>query len=221
MPIPIPALAPVFYEPIRAVRIAGAGTALPSMRQWPEFNGLSTQIGVPLQLTAGGFVQEWATTAPNTVFGVSQEPGHNLTTAGVAQAGLSEYAPPNQPSALIIPPGSHIRLGTLGLYIADGNNVFSIALKITTPAVPGTTGVSQVFTQSLIQPGTYYGLVKDTTGFAAQGIAASNFWYLDTSVTNGNNAVAVLLGVDPSSPNDGVNGTRVFFQFKSGQRYWT
>jgi hypothetical protein len=186
----------------------------------PEFNALSTQIGVPLQLTAGGFLQEWTTGAPNVIFGVSAEPGHNLVTAGVAQQGLSEYTPPNQPSALIIPVGSHMRDGNLGNYIADGNNVFSIALKITTPSVPGTNGVSQVFSNALIQPGTFYGLVKDTAGFAAQGIGASNFWYLDTTVTNGNNAVALLLGVDSSSPNDGINGARVFFQFKNSQRYF-
>src|SRR5579863_4437299 len=113
MPIAVPVLGTVFYEPIKAVRIAGAGTAAPSARRMPEFAGLNTQIGVPLQLNAG-FLQEWTTGAPNVVFGVSAEPGHNLANSGVAQAGLSEYAPPNQPAGLIIPPGSHIRDGNIG-----------------------------------------------------------------------------------------------------------
>lgn len=220
MPIAIPVLGAVSYEPIKAVRIAGAGSASPSGRRMPEAAGLSTQIGVPMKLDGSGNLVECAFSGADVVFGVSQEPGHNLTVAAQPQAGLSEYTPPNQPKGLIIPVGSHIRDGNLGVYIADGNNVFSIAAKITTPNVAGATGLSQVFTENLIQPGVFYGLVKDTTGFAAQGIGASNFWYIDFTVTNGNNAVALLIGVDPSSPNDGVNGCRVFFQFKSSQRFF-
>ena len=221
MSVPIPVLGTVFYEPIRAVRIQGAGTSTPSVRRMPEANGLTTQIGVPFMLNNAGFQVEWTTGAgnPQTVFGVSTEPGHNLTQSGVGQS-TSEVAPPNQPNALTIPVGAHMRLGDIGLYQADGNNVFSAALKFTTLPTTGFTGASQVFSNSLIQPGVYYSLVKDTAGFAAQGVAASNFWYVDTSVTNGNSAVVQLLGFDPSSPNDGVNGTRVFFQFKSSQRYF-
>jgi hypothetical protein len=84
--------------------------------------------------------------------------------------------------------------------MANGLTVFSIALK---------TG--QVFTQALIIAGTLYGLTKDAT---------SHFWYMDTTVTSGNSAVANLIGVDPSSPNTAAGGTRVFFQFAEASRYW-
>lgn len=201
MAISTPVLGAVSYEPIKAVRISGAGSAVPASRRVAEVAALTSKQGVPLTLSAGGYLAEVDfTTNPDVVFGVSQEPGHNLAASGTSSGGLSEGTPPNQPAAAIIPVGAHLKLGDIGVYIADGQNVFSIALK---------TG--QVFTQNLLLNGTYYGLTKDAT---------SGFYYLDVTDVGGDNAVALLLGVDDSSPNDGVNGTRVFFQFKASQRYF-
>lgn len=198
MPIPIPVLGAVSYEAIRAVKTVSGNASVPRMFRSPEHSALTTQIGVPLKLN-GGFLDECTFVAADVIFGVSGEPGHNLTTSGVAKQ-ESEYTPPNQPNAVITPVGAHVRDGNIGNYAADGLNVFSIALK-----------AGQTFTPALIIAGTYYGLTKDGT---------SGFWYLDTGVTAGNSAVAALVGYDTSSPNDGVNGTRVYFQFKSGQRYF-
>jgi hypothetical protein len=212
MPIPIPVLGTVFYEPIKAVRTVAGNASVPRIASPPEANGLATQIGVPMRIV-NGFVQECTFVAADVIYEMSLEPGHNLTAAGAAQAGLSEYSAPNQPNSLIIPIGSHIRLGTMKGNVADGLNIFSAAVKYTTLPNPatGVVGVSQIFQPSLIQPGVYYSLVKDAT---------SGFWYVDLSTTIGNAAVAQLIGVDDASPNDGVNGTRVFFMIKSSQRFF-
>lgn len=212
MPITNFVLGTVSYEPIKAIETVAGHGSVPRMFRTPEKNGLTTQIGVPMILS-GGFLQEASFVAADVVYGISTEPGHNLTTSGVGTTGLSEYSAPNQPSSLIIPIGSHMRDGNIGVYAADALNVFSAAVKYTTLPNPANNvaGVSQVFQQSMIQAGVFYGLVKDAT---------SGFWYVDLTVTNGNNAVVQLVGVDPSSPNDGVNGTRVFFQFKPAQRFF-
>lgn len=209
-----PVLAPISYEPIRASYVLSQQGALPAATRTPETALQNFQVGVPTMLTAG-LVVEWTTAAANTVWGVSSEKAHNYATnsGGVTfglpytippSTELNEPAsgpPPNQTAAVVIPMGAAIRDGQTGIYEANGQTVFTIALR-----------VGQTFTQSLIVPGTLYGLTKD---------APSGFWFLDSTVTSGNSAVANLLGMDPNSPNDGVNGTRVFFQFAASRRAFT
>ncbi len=210
MPVQNPVLGTVSYEPIIARYTVSGNASVPRNFRTPEKAGLTTAIGVPMTLV-NGFLQECAFTGADVVYGVSYEPGHNLAASGTGTQGLSEYTPPNQPSGVILPYGTHMRDGNIGVYAADGLNVFSAALKYTTLPNPANNvvGVSQIFNNSLIIPGTYYALVKDAT---------TGFWYIDITQAAGNAAVCQLIGVDPSSPNDGVNGTRVFFQFKSAQR---
>lgn len=191
-------LAPVSYEPIVAVRTLASQGAFPLMLRSPEAATQTFKIGVPCRVVSG-YIQECTFAAADIVYGVSSEMAHNLTTAGTAQD-ESEGTPQNQVSAITTAVGAWPRDGNIGLYGANGQSVFSIALK---------TG--QVFTQALIVPGTYYGLVKDT---------ASGFWYLDNTDTSGNNNVANLLGVDPSCPNSATYGCRVFFQFIEAQRFF-
>jgi hypothetical protein len=181
------------------------------MLRTPEAATQTFKLGVPTRLV-GGFIQECTFAAADTVYGVSSEQAHNYTNAGgnvppgiypfpPPNIDLNDPAagpPPNQPSAVVIPIGAALRDGNCGNYGANGQTVFTIALK-----------VGQVFTQALLIPGTLYGLTKDGT---------SGFWFLDTTVTGGNSAVANLLGVDPSSPNTVTDGTRVFFQFAAARR---
>jgi hypothetical protein len=196
--MPTTPLAPVSYEPIKAVRVLGSQAATPSLTRQLEAATQTWQVGVPLRLVSG-YVQECTFSGADIVYGASAEHAHNLTTAGTAQD-ESEGAPQNQPNAVTTAVGAWIRDGACGSYNADSKNVFSIALKS-----------GQVFTQALLVAGTLYGLVKDT---------ASGFWYLDNTVTTGNGAVAELLGVDSSSPNTVAGGTRVFFQFAAAKRYF-
>ena len=132
--------------------------------------------------------------AADVVVGVSVEPAHNLGVAGTAEQGYSEGSPVNQPSAKIIPQGAWPKDGKLGFYPADGKNTFKISLK-----------AAQTFAQTLVVAGTYYTLKKDAT---------TGYWYLDSSDTSGNNAVAEIVG--------GVSddNTMVLFRFKAGQRYF-
>ncbi len=179
------------YEPVKAVRVTGLG--FPAMDRGPEAASKTFQIGVPLSLSAG-FLQETDFGSDTIVYGFSAEAAHNLTTAGTKQD-LSEGTPPNQPNAVITPVGAWMRDGNVGFYAANGLTVFSIKLK---------TG--QTFSQALLAAATLYGLFKD---------GASGFWYLDTTDTGGNNAVARIVDVDSS------DNTRVFIQIDSTKRYFS
>lgn len=192
-------LSPISYEPIVAVRTAASAAAFPAMGRHPEAATQTFNKGVPVMLDGAGNLIEWSSAAPNTVYGTNAEPPHNLTVAATAQ-NLSEGTPQNQPSGITTPVGAWPRDGKLEFYQANGLSVFSVAIK-----------VGQVFTQAMIQAGVYYGLVKDAT---------SKFWYLDNTITNGNAAVAQVLGMDPTSANDGVNGTRLFFVFAPTRRFF-
>lgn len=196
--MPTTPLAPVSYESIKAVRVLSSASATPFLVRAPESATQTFNNGVPLRLVSG-FVQPCTFAGADIVYGVSAEPGHNLTTNGVA-TNENEGAPPNQPNAITTAIGAWIRDGSCGTYGANGQTVFSIALK---------TG--QVFSQALMVAGTLYGITKD---------APSGFWFLDTTVVAGNSAVAELLGFDSLSPNTVAGGCRVFFQFASAKRYF-
>ncbi len=196
--MPSTPLAPVSYEAIKAVRTLASAAAFPAADRVSEGASQTFQYGNVVQLSGGSLVI-WDPTVDNTIYGVSSEWAHNLSVAGTPQQ-YSEGAPPNQPSASTTPVGAQPIDGLLGVYLANGQSVFSIALK-----------AGQVFTQALLANNTLYGLVLDN---------ASGFWYLDNTDTAGPNAVAVLLGVDPSCPNTVTGGSRVFFQFAESKRYF-
>ena len=191
-------LGQVAYEPIKIWNTI-QGLGFPASLRRPEGATQTFKQGVPLTLSSG-FLIEAAFSSADIVYGISSEDAHNLAVAGTGTQ-ESEGTPPNQPSAVITAVGAWPKDGNIGLYEANGNNVFSISLKAT-----------QTFTQALIlNPATLYGLTKDAT---------SGFWYLDTTDTTGNNAVAHLLGVDPSCPNTSAGGCRVFFSFGSAVRFF-
>lgn len=196
--MPASPLAPVSYEAIKAVRVLSSSAATPGLVRAPEAATQTFNYGVPLRLVSG-FVQPCTFAGADVVYGVAAEPAHNLTTAGTGQ-NESEGTPPNQPNAITTAVGAWPRDGACGTYMANGQTVFSIALKI-----------GQVFTQALLVAGTFYGITKDAT---------SGFWYMDTTVTSGNSAVAELIGYDQSSPNSATYGTRVFFIFAESKRFW-
>jgi hypothetical protein len=185
----------VAYEPIKCVRTL-SGLGFPSMERVGEVAAQTFVLGAPLVLNAGN-LQECTFGGAEIVYGVSAEPGHNLTTANTAEEGYSEGHPQNQSSGKIIPHGAWPKDGKVGVYRADAQNIFSIALK-----------AGQVFTQAMI--GTTYGIVKD----------ASGYWYLDNTDVAGDNVVATVIGNDDSAPNTVAGGARVFFQFISTLRFF-
>jgi len=204
-------LAPVTYEPIRAVRVLSQQGALPQLQRFAEDATQTFQVGVPVRMVSG-YIQECTFSGADIIVGFSSEKAHNYAAAGggvtfglpniIPQStDLNEPAsgpPPNQPSATIIPMGAAIRDGQMGVYCANDQTVFSIALL-----------AGQVFTTALLIPGTLYGLTKDST---------TGFWYLDSTDTTGNNAVANLIGYDTSCPNTAAGGCRVFFTVAAAKR---
>lgn len=190
-----PVLAQVSYEPIKAVRVLSSQGATPQHVRQAENAGETFKMGTPVKLDANGHITACTFAAPETVYGVASEAGHNLTTDNTAQD-LNDGTVPNQTSAVVTPIGAMIRDGKCGVYAANGQTVFSIALKAT-----------QVFTEAMV--GVTYGIFKDAT---------SGFWYLDNTDTIGDNAVATVVGNDSAAPNTSAGGARVFFIFKASLR---
>lgn len=182
----------VSYEPIRLAYSQGEGA--PAFIRESEGASKTFNQGVPLVLSSG-HLQECAFSGAEIVYGVSSEPAHNYTTANTAQED-SIGAPLNQPNAKTIAVGTPIKDGKIGVYKANGLNVFSAMLKD-----------GQVFTQAMV--GATYGLTKDAT---------SGFWYVDNTDTSGDNEVVTITGVDPSSPNSATLGARVYFTFVAALR---
>lgn len=180
------------YRPIVAVRTL-SGVGVPAQDRLGEKASQTFLQGVPLVFHSSGYLQEAAFGSPEIVAGVSVEPAHNLTTAGTAQDGTSEGTPPNQ-TGKIIPVGAWMKLGDIGFYLANGQNVFLASLKS-----------GQTYSAALLVPSTYYGLTKDGT---------TGFWYIDTADTSGDNAVVQLVG--------GVSddNTSALFIFKAALRYY-
>lgn len=190
-------LGQVEYEPIKPWS-AGGGDSFPRMQRQLEAATQTFKMGAPLKLNSG-YLDECTFSGADIIYGFAAEPGHNLAASGTAQD-LSEGTPQNQTSGVITPVGAWPRDGKVGVYIANDDTIFSAALKD-----------GEVFTQALLAAATLYGLTKDNT---------TGFWYLDNTDTSGNNAVAILLGVDPSSPNTVAGGARVFFKVDPTKRYY-
>ena len=77
-------LSPVSYEAIKAVLVLSGGSSSPALQRFPEAATQTFNYGVPTYLNAG-FVTEANFGTAISVLGVSSEPGHNLTSAGVAE----------------------------------------------------------------------------------------------------------------------------------------
>lgn len=183
------------YEPVKAVGVQTA-QGMPAMTRLPEAASKTFKTGAPLKLV-NGYLEECDFGGADIIVGISAEAGHNLASAGVATQS-SEGTPENMPNAVITPVGAWPRDGRCGIYKADGITFFSIKLK-----------AGQQWSVALMAPGTLYGLTKD----------ASGYWYLDTTDTGGNNAVAQILGVDPRSPNSVTDAT-VYIQIDRTKRYY-
>jgi hypothetical protein len=141
-----------------------------------------------INATDGG-IQAWdGTTLTNAIAGFSLAVASNLATTGAgAPQGLTPVlgpgsvigsypANPNQPLAVITPPGVPFN---------DGRILFAVAVQSTAfVGNIGTTG--SVIATSNAQVGVKYGLTKDTNGY----------WYVDTAKTGGN-AVVEIVKLDP------------------------
>ncbi len=187
----------VAYEPIKAVQVLG-GSGFPAVLRKPEKASDTAKLGVPLKLDSG-YLCEQDDPITTDVYGVNNEPFHDLTASGTAEDGVSEGTPVNQPSGKKVPVGAWIRDGNIGAYLANGMTMFSIVLIL-----------GQVHTAAM--DGVRYEINKDGT---------TGQWILDNT-DNGTSAehVAKCIGHDPDSPNSATLGCRVFFVFDEAIRYF-
>ncbi len=198
MPVTLPVVGKVSYEPIRFV-YGETGNSMPAIFHVGEKASATFKLGAPLTLTGGnGYLLECTFAGADIVYGVAVEPGQNLSSDGVGIEGTTEGTAQNQVNSKVVPFGSRVKDGKAKVLAADAESVFSIALKS-----------GQVFTQAMI--GQNYGITKDAT---------TGFWYLDNTVQAGNSQVATVVGVDPSCANTAADGSRVYFRFVSTKRFF-
>lgn len=153
----------------------------------------------PVQINAtDGGVQAWdGTTVANGIAGFALAPASNLSATGFgAPQGFTPVlgpgsvigsypANPNQPQAVITPPGVPFN---------DGRILFATSVSVTVfVGNIGTTG--SVIATNNNQVGVKYGMTKDT----------NNFWYVDTAKTGGN-AVVQIVKLDPRYAPGTVGG---------------
>lgn len=166
----------------------------PSVRRLPE-NALKTFVqGAPLVFSAG-YLQESAAIAADTtkIVGFANENAHNLASAGVGGSGATFGSVQNMASGKNIIVGSPPQDGNIGVEIAVDDNLFV-----------GYTDLAH--TLAVTDVGTAYGLTKD---------AVSGFWFVDTTITAGNGAILVIVGLyDPAGT---LSGRVIFKVAKANQ----
>ncbi len=151
----------------------------PAVRRIPEKASQTFLMGVPVTVDSTGNLIEWdGTTVAAGIFGISQEPARNRTTAGTPQL-ISPlgFEVPNQPNAKIIalPPFDD---GKLSTYLANTDTIFW-----------GQVGPAQLSSSVVLYK--QYGMTKDT----------DNHWYVDLAkVTAGTNTVVEVVAIDPYDP---------------------
>lgn len=185
------------HQEIKAVKTVSGNS--PATRSIKEKASQTFLGGVPVQISAGGFVQEWdGATVANGIAGVGRQVGSNLASdgkgapvpfgsVGAPGTGVTFGTVPNQPSAVNIPHGAPM---------SDGRTLFELAVSdsVFEAQIDDSTGGAILSTQAMI--GTKRGLTKDATGH----------WYVDLSKNN----TVIIQAFHPNDPI-GTSGARVWF----------
>ena len=156
--------------------------------------------GTPVQVDvagATGFLiacPTMSSAATAIIAGMSQEPGHNLTTSGVGLVLTTGFKPPNQPSANVYPIGAPLSDGTCGLWVGDDTTVFV--------GIYGDSATAANAVLAQAQVNAIRGLTKD---------GGNNFWYVDNNITTvGTGAcVEILFLIDPVGTLNGRVAFRI------------
>ena len=186
-----------------------------------ELAGQTFLLGVPVQLSAGGFIQKWdGATVAAGIAGISLQPALNLGTNGKGTPGLfSQVGPPgatqtygsvqNMPSAVNI---------ALGAPPSDGRNYFEVANSDTIfeGQFDNSAGaVAADYTPTVAMIGKQFGITFDAGGTA----------YVDGGkVTVGTNTVVQIVGINPDdlvqagTANTYIVNARVRFQVTTAAR---
>lgn len=179
--------------------------AMNSLPEEASQNGIPA--GTPCQIASDGGVKAWdGSTTSAGIAGIFAIQTNNLATTGVGQPvgfspviGPGSYigsypANPNQPAAVITPPGVPFSDGTIQFFTAVPTTTFAAVIGTSsgTPA-PVATAASQI--------GKSYGLTIDSNGY----------WYVDVNKTSGS-AVLTIVDIDPREAVGTVGGI-VWFRF--------
>lgn len=175
--------------------VANAGN-MPVIRNFSEDAAQTFLTGVPTKLVAGYLQECGAITdaASAVIAGISAEFAHNLASAGVGVP-LNYGKVQNQASAVLIPSGAPLALGTLLTFLAHEQTYFI-----------GKTDDAHAL--AVTDVGTIYGLTK----------GSNNFWFVDSSkTTTGTGAcIEVIALVDAV----GTVGGKVLFKItKAAQQF--
>ena len=185
------------HIPITAIKTVSGNS--PMTRSISEDASQVFFFGVPVQIDAAGFVQEWdGTTLTNALAGFSKQTGSNLATPGKgAPPTFGSVGPPgtnvtfgsvpNEPSAVNIPHGAPMVDGRTVFEAADSDTVFE-------GQIDNSNAGAYASTQAMI--GATFGLTKDATGH----------WYVDVFKTN-----AVRIQAFNHADGIGVNAARAWF----------
>ena len=198
-------------RPIFPYRIKTNATGVAQGQRMAEKSGQTFVQGTPVQIDVAGatgfIIANPAITSVATaiIAGFSQEPAHNLTTSGVGQTLTTGQAVPNQPSAVIIPPGVPAVDGTVGLWQADEVTTFI--------GVYGDSNTAANAVLAQAQVGAIRGLTKDLA-------AGNGFWYVDNFITTTAAGACVEI-ISLISPIGTLNGLVEFRVTKAAQQLAT
>jgi hypothetical protein len=160
-----------------------------------EKSGQTFLLGVPVQLTTGGYVQKWdGTTFTAGILGISLQPAANLATDGKGTPGLfGQVGPPaaiqtygtvpNQPSAVNIAYGAPPTEGRNYFEQANNDTIFEGQFDNSAGSVPAD------YIPTIADVGKQYGITFDAGGTA----------YVDKGkATVGTNTCVIITGINPN-----------------------
>jgi hypothetical protein len=204
----------VVHSPMGSVKTISGNTPMTAASS--ELAGQTFFMGVPVQLSVGGYVQKWdGTTVAAGIAGISLQPGSNLSSNGKGTPGwYSQVGPPaaiqtygnvqNQPPAVNI---------ALGAPMTDGRNYYERAISDTIfqGQFDNSAGtVAADFTPTIADIGKEYGITFDAGGTA----------YVDKGkAVSGTSTVVKIIGINPvdlahdGTPNTYIMNARVSFVF--------
>ncbi len=168
------------HNPITMYETVSGNTEL--TQNPPQAAGQTFKTGSPIEINSSGFAQAWdGTTIVGKIYGISEEPGGNLGTAGEGYPGnFDQQGPPwstfnigpapNQPKSVTIPYGAPFLTGGVMTMLAVGDTIF----KAQTDTSEGETTITAA---SVALSGSNYVLTATATNvhYAGELILLSGF----------------------------------------------
>lgn len=193
-------------QPILSRQVMTGSAGMAQVHRQFEKSGQTFLQGTPVQIDvagATGFIianPTISSVATAIIAGFSLEPGANLSVSGTPKTLVTNFAPPNQPSASVTPIGAPPNDGTTGFVVASDDNLFV--------GIYGDSNTAANAVLAQAQIGAIRGLTKD---------AGNNFWYVDNFITTVANGACVEIKalIDPVGT---LNGRVLFRVTRAAQQ---